>query len=79
MRRMKALEALDGARIVEVVEVLISLAHQRVAVQRIGMHLGGPAKAGRRQQHESHPQARIQLETRLQTQFLPSQDTPRSL
>lgn len=42
VRRVNALEALDGAGVVQVIEVLKGLAHQRVAVEGIGMHLCSP-------------------------------------
>jgi hypothetical protein len=40
VRGLDALETLDGPWIVQVVEVLEGLAHQRLAVHRIGVHLG---------------------------------------
>ena len=41
MHPAEALEALDGAGVVEVVKMLEGLTDQRVAVQRIRMNRGG--------------------------------------
>jgi len=47
---VKTLEPLDGAGIVQVVEVIEGFAHQRVAVEGIGMNCASPTGANRREQ-----------------------------
>ena len=67
MRRMKALEALHRAGIIQIVKVLVGLAHQRIAIQRVGVRLGGPAEVCRRKERENaekHPAGNA-----LQSQF----------
>src|ERR1035438_5830709 len=69
MRLMNALKSLHSAGIVQVVEVYVRLAHQRISVQRIGMRIRGPAQASRQKQYKSASAGAHPARNALQSHF----------
>ena len=70
MRRVKTLEAIHRARIVEQIEVLIPVAHQRIEVQGICMRMGSSGQAGRCDQYNRYAQFAYRAPSLLHHQLL---------